>query len=74
MMHTLDLKFEVEHHKMSNTPHKWVNEIIAWALGNQIQIRVLKVDNNWSDWFDLLKSSGVINWDNPEYEFRIKQN
>jgi hypothetical protein len=57
---------------MTNTSHKWSNEIIAWALGKPTQFRVLKVDYTWSDWIDCPKESGWMNWDNPDVEFRIK--
>jgi hypothetical protein len=57
---------------MKHNPHKWANVIKAWADGEQLQFRVLKIDHTWTEWWDFLKSAGPIDWDNPEFEFRIR--
>jgi hypothetical protein len=75
MMHTLDLKFEVEHHNMFNVPFEWRKEMIAWANGKTIQLRdkqtLDKSDMTWRDWTHVDVSP---NWNSPYIEFRIKPN
>lgn len=49
--------------------HKWYNEIVAWAMGAEIEYRCLTLDNTWSSWMPI---------DNPKWsisgsdEYRIK--
>jgi hypothetical protein len=58
---------------MKHNPHKWAEVIKAWADGEYVQFRLLKTDYTWTGWMDYpIDNSGIINWDNPDVEFRIK--
>ena len=53
--------------------HKWHKEIKAWADGLEVQARFVDRKNYNDDW-DTLDFSNVeiINWNNADFEFRIK--
>lgn len=48
-------------------PHKWEKEIVAWANGADIECRDITYGPGlWGPWTET-----PIEWDNPDYEFRI---
>ena len=49
------------------TQHKWHKEIKAWADGAEIEFQYLARDSYWEDW-----GSGDINWNDSEFNYRIK--
>lgn len=52
------------------TKHKWHKEIKAWADGKTIQARWnAKMSHGKHDWHDC---DGLIDWDFPARDFRIK--
>ena len=48
--------------------HKWNEEIIAWANGDEIECRLIDFNATSNDWGTVYHPQ----WDNPSIEFRIK--
>lgn len=51
-----------------NNQHKWHKEIKAWADGAEIECRDIREKGYWGPWSD-----SPIDWNNVNYEFRVKQ-
>ena len=51
--------------------HKWHKEIKAWADGAEIEYRIRKPNEPWSDWDLVIEPTWHLNtW--QEIEYRIK--
>jgi hypothetical protein len=54
---------------VSGKPHRWLNEIVAWARGEVVLYRVCYDDGTWSMWFTVPKEHRFMDY--PNYEYRL---
>jgi hypothetical protein len=53
--------------------HRWYEVIVAWAEGQEIECKDIVYKNaHWGPWVEDEDEAGPINWNNPDYIFRIK--
>ena len=54
--------------------HRWYEVIVAWAEGEEIECKdIVYKDAQWGPWNEDEDGAGPVNWNNPDYIFRIKQ-
>jgi hypothetical protein len=54
---------------VSGKPHRWLNEIVAWARGETVLYRVCYDDGAWSMWFKVPAEHRFVEY--PNYEYRL---
>lgn len=53
-----------------NKPHKWAAVIKAWADGAEVECKNIFIQgSHWGPWNE---EEGPINWNDPDYIFRVK--